>query len=140
MSSQADGQDSDPRLKVWEASPFVAFRDGYSLFSVLSGLFEVKISNACSVNAGFDRWETLQMAITQGWGGRNSQEKADQLVEDVVNMFSGETPPFQDEIEDVLLEACSVEFNCDVQDGSAEWVCHFWVSLNIRLIHFRFRG
>jgi len=42
------------------------------------------------------QWTALELAVSHGWGGTNSQHKADELLEDVLAMFGGKERIYKD--------------------------------------------
>eukprot|EP01116_Phalansterium_solitarium_P011805 TRINITY_DN275_c0_g2_i1.p1 TRINITY_DN275_c0_g2~~TRINITY_DN275_c0_g2_i1.p1 ORF type:complete len:194 (+),score=40.94 TRINITY_DN275_c0_g2_i1:64-645(+) len=74
------------------------------------------------VRAVFSRWTVLCLAVEQGWGGRNSAQKADDLLQSVVEMFASGERVYADELEDVLFDSIENDFNTTAEDGSVEQV------------------
>eukprot|EP00252_Welwitschia_mirabilis_P017011 TRINITY_DN37825_c0_g1_i1.p1 TRINITY_DN37825_c0_g1~~TRINITY_DN37825_c0_g1_i1.p1 ORF type:complete len:212 (-),score=65.42 TRINITY_DN37825_c0_g1_i1:237-872(-) len=71
----------------------------------------------------FSQWTALQMAIQNEWGGRNSREKSQQLVSDIVAWLGQSTVPrYIDELEEMLDENMLLSFNTETEDGSLEEV------------------
>lgn len=69
-----------------------------------------------------ESWQTMRIALEQGWG---DEEKRTMLASEVVDAYDlpdGQKIPDEDEIEDLLLQAMEEEFNCVVDDGSARTV------------------
>lgn len=67
----------------------------------------------------FARWTALQLAVENGWGGRQSADKARQLERDVVSWFyRSKGQPYADELEELLDEAMLQGFNTEAEDGS----------------------
>ncbi|BFZ56592.1 rRNA accumulation-related protein [Savitreella phatthalungensis] len=74
------------------------------------------------------RWEALTLAVSNGWGGAESEGKRDWLAGIVVDMFPtavGEDEKSADvsveelDIEDVLMQVMSDEFEVSLEDDSA---------------------
>ncbi|KAI4998748.1 pre-rRNA-processing protein TSR2-like [Hordeum vulgare subsp. vulgare] len=67
----------------------------------------------------FGRWTALQMAVENGWGGRESRAKADRLAADVLSFFTGSKGPYYyDDLEEMMFDSISEFFNADFEDGS----------------------
>lgn len=82
----------------------------------------------------------LRLAVENEWGGRDSQQKADELIDDVLHWFTSKrgalcvlfgkylystykhtlhsTEHYADDLEIMLEETLQVEFNVEVEDGS----------------------
>ncbi|XP_050378834.1 pre-rRNA-processing protein TSR2-like [Argentina anserina] len=68
------------------------------------------------------RWSALQLAVENEWGGRDSRQKAEQLVSDIVYWVNHSTEPlYIDDLEEMLIEAMS-SLNTLIEDGSIEEV------------------
>ncbi|KAM0944107.1 putative pre-rRNA-processing protein TSR2 [Dioscorea sansibarensis] len=69
------------------------------------------------------RWTALQMAVQNGWGGRESRQKADKLASAVLSWFSNDKAPlYIDDLENILDENMVLSFNTEIEDGSIEEV------------------
>ncbi|XP_039137125.1 pre-rRNA-processing protein TSR2 homolog [Dioscorea cayenensis subsp. rotundata] len=69
------------------------------------------------------RWTALQMAVQNGWGGRESRQKADKLASAVLSWFSNDKAPlYIDDLENLLDENMVLSFNTEIEDGSVEEV------------------
>ncbi|KAF7299378.1 hypothetical protein MIND_00887100 [Mycena indigotica] len=67
-------------------------------------------------------WDTLRLAIQEGWGGgANGPEKRTWLASVIVDAFE-ETVPIPDDqyVEEILVQVLADEFDTVLQDGSAE--------------------
>ena len=42
------------------------------------------------------QWTVLSLAVSHGWGGHNGQEKADALVEEIMDLFQGPEKVYKD--------------------------------------------
>ncbi|KAH7857971.1 hypothetical protein Vadar_018480 [Vaccinium darrowii] len=74
------------------------------------------------------RWNGLQMAIENEWGGHDSLKKSEQLAYDIVSWFSQfKEPPYVEDLENLLHESLLLSFNTDIEDGSIEEVCVLFV-------------
>ncbi|XP_039137121.1 pre-rRNA-processing protein TSR2-like [Dioscorea cayenensis subsp. rotundata] len=73
------------------------------------------------------RWTALQMAVQNGWGGRESRQKADKLASAVLSWFSNDKG-FVILIlllmiwKNLLDENMVLSFNTEIEDGSVEEV------------------
>ncbi|XP_022302310.2 pre-rRNA-processing protein TSR2 homolog [Crassostrea virginica] len=66
----------------------------------------------------FDSWTVLQLAVTQGFGGAESREKAEWMITAVDQWFR-ENKDIEDfELEDFLADIMNTEFDTIVEDGS----------------------
>ncbi|PVU94072.1 hypothetical protein BB561_002814 [Smittium simulii] len=64
-------------------------------------------------------WTALQIAVTQGWGGPDSSEKRDWILDVMVDTFDKKGSKIdEDYIDDLLLQIMSDEFNCVLEDDS----------------------
>ncbi|KAH7856604.1 hypothetical protein Vadar_003422 [Vaccinium darrowii] len=74
------------------------------------------------------RWNGLQMAIQNEWGGHDSLSKSKQLGYDIVTWFSqSKEPPCVEDLENLLHESLLLSFNTDIEDGSIEEVCVLFI-------------
>mmetsp|Transcript_52743 Transcript_52743/g.138321 ORF Transcript_52743/g.138321 Transcript_52743/m.138321 type:complete len:239 (+) Transcript_52743:109-825(+) len=87
----------------------------------------------------FNNWTTLALAVEQGWGGRDSRAKRNQLQEEVVEyLVAGSKrrrPPSHESRDDVetlathLYTRLDELFNVEADDGSDEEVAHLCLRL-----------
>lgn len=92
--------------------------EGLQLSAEARTLFQEGISLVLS------RWSSLQLAIENEWGGRNTREKAGKLASDIFIWFTntkGEL--YIDDLED-LLDQAMLSLNTEVADGSIEEVSY----------------
>ncbi|XP_004134444.1 pre-rRNA-processing protein TSR2 isoform X2 [Cucumis sativus] len=76
-----------------------------------------------AISSVFSRWDGLQMAIENQWGGRDSHQKSLNLVSDVFSWFSHSKPPlYVEDLENLLHETLLLSFNTEIEDGSIEQV------------------
>ncbi|KAJ6841294.1 pre-rRNA-processing protein TSR2 [Iris pallida] len=69
------------------------------------------------------RWTALQMAVENGWGGRESRQKSSNLADSVLSWFSQSSDAlYIDDLENFLDEEMAVSFNTEIEDGSVEEV------------------
>jgi pre-rRNA-processing protein TSR2 len=66
----------------------------------------------------FRQWTALELAVSHGWGGMESQEKFDYLVEDVIAMFDGKKRLYKDDIQLFLEDVLEQDFQTICEDGS----------------------
>ncbi|XP_058093798.1 uncharacterized protein LOC131239900 [Magnolia sinica] len=77
------------------------------------------------------RWTALQMAVQNEWGGRDSRQKSDQLMSDIIAHFTDTKDPYYiDDLEDILENAMLLSFNTEIEDGSIEEVAEQIMSMN----------
>ncbi|KAL5782627.1 hypothetical protein ACOSP7_007656 [Xanthoceras sorbifolium] len=69
------------------------------------------------------RWNGLQMAVQNQWGGRDSLHKSHQLAADILSWFSQlKGPLYVEDLETLLHERMLLSFNTEIEDGSIEEV------------------
>lgn len=77
------------------------------------------------------RWNGLQMAIQNEWGGHDSHQKSEQLAYGIVSWFSqSKEPPNVEDLENLLHENLLLSFNTDIEDGSIEEVAEQLMNLH----------
>ncbi|KAJ7070129.1 Pre-rRNA-processing protein TSR2-domain-containing protein [Mycena amicta] len=76
---------------------------------------------ARGVIARLATWDTLRLAVQEGWGGGSGSAKRTWLASVIVDAFE-ETVPVPDDqyVEEILVQVLSDEFDTVLQDGSAE--------------------
>ncbi|KAL9623611.1 MAG: hypothetical protein Q9160_002067 [Pyrenula sp. 1 TL-2023] len=69
-------------------------------------------------------WPALTLALTNSWGGPSSDDKRDWFAGAISELLSPPTPALRDveDLEDVLAQVMSDEFEVVVEDGSLEEV------------------
>ena len=71
-------------------------------------------------------WSALRTAVESGWGGNESQAKANDLRENLYSVFDGSSCPpktlTQDDLEDNLAIYLEEEFSVTLEDGSERQV------------------
>ncbi|CAN6461288.1 unnamed protein product [Victoria cruziana] len=74
-----------------------------------------------AVHLVLSRWAALRLAVQNEWGGGNSRQKYDQLIQDLVSWFVySNAPIYIDELEMMLDEKMVLCFNTEIEDGSVE--------------------
>ncbi|KAH9682609.1 pre-rrna-processing protein tsr2 motif protein [Citrus sinensis] len=69
------------------------------------------------------RWNGLQMAVQNQWGGHDSIQKFHQLAADILSWFSQSNAPLDvEDLETLLHERMLLSFNTEIEDGSIEEV------------------
>ncbi|XP_058193472.1 uncharacterized protein LOC131310448 isoform X2 [Rhododendron vialii] len=69
------------------------------------------------------RWNGLQTAIQNQWGGHDSLLKSKQLASEILSWFSqSKEQPHAEDLENLLHESLLLSFNTDIEDGSIEEV------------------
>lgn len=73
----------------------------------------------------------LTLAVNQGWGGRQSEQKRAELFQGVIELFKSKDKKSEDveKLADWLYEQVSTKFNCDIEDESDIEVAHILVKL-----------
>ncbi|GMH40974.1 hypothetical protein BSKO_08884 [Bryopsis sp. KO-2023] len=97
--------------------------NGNSMSGETLQLFEEGVGIAMS------RWTALSLAVENQWGGRNSKEKAEQIVEDVLYWFEITKSPCPLKLEEQLTAALDEDFHVVVEDGSSIQVAKDLVQL-----------
>ncbi|XP_071082442.1 pre-rRNA-processing protein TSR2 homolog [Haliotis cracherodii] len=94
------------------ASPYVSTLFGQSVKSVLDG------------------WTALQLAVSHGSGGPDSQEKAEWMVYAIETWFKENAHIESDELEDFLEDVMNAEFDMVIEDNSlpqvAQMICKYF--------------
>jgi pre-rRNA-processing protein TSR2 len=76
---------------------------------------------ARGVLARLETWDTLRLAVQEGWGGPGAPQKRTWLASALVDAFEETAPPPDDQyVEELLLQVLADEFDTDLEDGSAE--------------------
>mmetsp|Transcript_8090 Transcript_8090/g.8240 ORF Transcript_8090/g.8240 Transcript_8090/m.8240 type:complete len:192 (-) Transcript_8090:76-651(-) len=82
------------------------------------------------LGSAFRQWTALELAVDQRWGGANSNEKAEHLINVVTNLFSTNKRVYKDDIVIILEEYMEVEFSTICEDEScaevAELLLEMW--------------
>lgn len=77
----------------------------------------------------FRQWTALELAVSQGWGGFDSQRKADQLIDDVLTLFQTKRVDNND-IALLLEETMDQDFQTVCEDNSPNEIgillCNIW--------------
>lgn len=98
---------------------------------------EVIISKFCQgISRVLSKWSGLQMAIQNGWGGSDSQQKSQQLVFDIFSWFCQSKGSLSvEELENLLHESMLFSFNTDIEDGSIEEVAEQLMTMHEGCMH-----
>ncbi|KAJ7100674.1 Pre-rRNA-processing protein TSR2-domain-containing protein [Mycena belliarum] len=76
---------------------------------------------ARGVIARLATWETLRLAVQEGWGGAGAPQKRTWLASVIVDAFEETVPTPDDQyVEEILVQVLADEFDTDLEDGSAE--------------------
>ncbi|KAI7901781.1 Pre-rRNA-processing protein TSR2-domain-containing protein [Cokeromyces recurvatus] len=78
----------------------------------------------------FHNWTALKLAVEQEWGGIDSAEKREWLIDVIVDYFGkrGKKIDIED-IEDILIQVMNDEFNTTLEDDSPYLVAKHLVTL-----------
>lgn len=68
-------------------------------------------------------WTLVELAISHGFGGRQTAKKVDALETELLSMFYKGKSVGVDEIEDFLFDFLEEKLNTHAEDGSVEEVC-----------------
>ncbi|KAL4527219.1 hypothetical protein Ndes2526B_g09075 [Nannochloris sp. 'desiccata'] len=85
------------------------------------------------VNLLFQRWTALQLAVVNEWGGGNSKEKGQQLLDDVIHWFYTSKDQDQTDLEVFLDEALQTDFNVQAEDDSPYQIARSLVNMHHRV-------
>ncbi|KAI4840930.1 pre-rRNA-processing protein TSR2 [Plasmodium brasilianum] len=69
------------------------------------------------INLIFEKWTVLRLAVTNNWGGANSEEKKIKLIEYVYNYIISKNTP-KNKLGDYLRDEMGSLFNVDIEDDS----------------------
>ncbi|KAJ6483824.1 Pre-rRNA-processing protein TSR2-domain-containing protein [Mycena vitilis] len=76
---------------------------------------------ARGVLARLATWDTLRLAVQEGWGGPGALQKQTWLASVIVDAFEETVPTPDDQyVEEILLQVLADEFDTNLEDGSAE--------------------
>ncbi|GMY27388.1 pre-rRNA-processing protein TSR2 homolog [Fagus crenata] len=82
------------------------------------------------------RWNGLQMAVQNEWGGRDSLQKSHQLATDIFSWFSQSRAPLcVEDLENLLHESLLFSFNTEIEDGSIEEVAEQLMNMHEEYSH-----
>ncbi|KAM9983511.1 hypothetical protein ACTFIY_000224 [Dictyostelium cf. discoideum] len=70
----------------------------------------------------FKEWTALQLAITNEWGGNKTSERAEDMRQDVLDLFLMGKQVYSDQIEKILDECLSQDLNTVAEDDSCKQV------------------
>ncbi|KAJ2629649.1 rRNA accumulation- protein [Coemansia sp. RSA 1290] len=72
------------------------------------------------------KWTALELAVQHEWGGRDSQEKRDDMVEEITghfdNLVSKRQAPEETDLQELLLDIMDEDFSVTLEDGSEKEV------------------
>ncbi|RAL46050.1 hypothetical protein DM860_006204 [Cuscuta australis] len=69
------------------------------------------------------RWTSLQMAVTEEWGGPTSRKKSEDLAVRIFSLFAqSKVTLYADDLEDFLDDFMISDFSAELDDGSIEEV------------------
>ncbi|KAJ7705447.1 Pre-rRNA-processing protein TSR2-domain-containing protein [Mycena rosella] len=76
---------------------------------------------ARGVIARLATWDTLRLAVQEGWGGPGALQKRTWLASVIVDAFEETVPTPDDQyVEEILVQVLADEFDTNLEDGSAE--------------------
>ncbi|GAB4851077.1 hypothetical protein Ancab_030375 [Ancistrocladus abbreviatus] len=101
---------------------------------------QLKPEAASNLRQGFSlllsQWNGLQMAVENEWGGRDSRQKYEQLLVDIISWFSqSKGPACVEELENLLHENMLLSFNTEIEDGSIEEVAEQLMIMHEEFLH-----
>lgn len=66
------------------------------------------------------QWQALSLAVSNEWGGHDSSDKRDWLIGTISDLYTtNATPPELEDVEDILIQVMSDEFQVMLEDDSA---------------------
>ncbi|KAJ1815468.1 rRNA accumulation- protein [Coemansia sp. RSA 2598] len=72
------------------------------------------------------KWTALSLAVANSWGGPDSEDKRDNMVDEIVEYFDGITSKKQaaepTDLEELLLDIMDEDFTISLEDGSEKEV------------------
>ncbi|KAJ2843004.1 rRNA accumulation- protein [Coemansia erecta] len=72
------------------------------------------------------KWTALSLAVANSWGGPESEEKRDNMVDEIVEYFDGtaskKQAPEPSDLEELLLDIMDEDFTISLEDGSEKEV------------------
>ncbi|KAH8816156.1 Pre-rRNA-processing protein TSR2-domain-containing protein [Xylogone sp. PMI_703] len=77
-----------------------------------------------SVSLLLHLWPALSLAVTNNWGGPDSADKRDWFAGAIVELFENDPQTDEIDVEEVLIQVMSDEFEVVVDDGSATEVAN----------------
>ncbi|KIY92516.1 hypothetical protein MNEG_15446 [Monoraphidium neglectum] len=86
------------------------------------------------VTAVFTQWTALCLAVENEWGGPLSVDKANQIIQDVLDWFYDKKEHHADDLELELEDALVQDFNTECEDGSPKQVAATLVELHTQLL------
>ncbi|KAN0030317.1 hypothetical protein ACTA71_010079 [Dictyostelium dimigraforme] len=72
----------------------------------------------------FKEWTALQLAIANEWGGRTTSERAEDMRQDILDLFLMGKQVYSDQIEKILDECLSQDLNTVAEDDSCRQVAN----------------
>ncbi|KAK9933278.1 hypothetical protein M0R45_020479 [Rubus argutus] len=90
-----------------------------------------------AISSVLSRWNGLEMAVQNQWGGRDSVHKAQQLSADILSWLSQSKPAprYVEDLENLLHESMLLSFNTDMEDGSIEEVAEQLMIVHEEYLH-----
>ncbi|KAJ2829516.1 rRNA accumulation- protein [Coemansia erecta] len=88
------------------------------------------------------KWTALELAVQHEWGGRNTQEKRDNLVDEIADYFDGLArkgqAPETTDLEELLLDILDEDFSITLEDASEKEVARIICQLFSECRHSNF--
>ncbi|KAF7837305.1 pre-rRNA-processing protein TSR2-like protein [Senna tora] len=82
------------------------------------------------------RWNGLQLAVKNQWGGSDSLQKSHQLASDLFSCLSKSNAPVPvEDLETLLHESLLLTFNTEIEDGSIEEVAEQLMVIHEEYLH-----
>ncbi|GBF98689.1 hypothetical protein Rsub_11403 [Raphidocelis subcapitata] len=86
------------------------------------------------VSAVFTQWTALCLAVENEWGGPHSVDKANAVIQDVIEWFYTRKECHVDELEVELDDAMVQEFSTECEDGSTKQVAATLIELHTQCL------
>ncbi|PKI84921.1 rRNA accumulation- protein [Malassezia vespertilionis] len=84
-----------------------------------------QVQFARAVHITLSLWPALRKAVLEEWGGHESEEKRDYLLSFLCDEYGDggkDTKPTPDDVADLIEDYVMKEYDCELDDESADWV------------------
>lgn len=81
------------------------------------------------VRSVLKQWTALELAVYHEWGGQSSAQRAEELRDEIVEMFLGPDKIYKDDITLVLEDYLETHFNTICEDGSPDELGELFVQM-----------
>mmetsp|Transcript_26601 Transcript_26601/g.39528 ORF Transcript_26601/g.39528 Transcript_26601/m.39528 type:complete len:182 (-) Transcript_26601:85-630(-) len=77
----------------------------------------------------FRQWTALELAVHNQWGGPNSSEKANELLNQILKVFEDPRRMYKDEISMLIEDYVDAEFSMVCEDGSPDEIAELLLAM-----------